>query len=181
MFKFYWRKRTQNNWRRKAYKRNKHRLWIYMIETYHTGKYVKYNIHCVNSIEEIEKRRDMSWAINIHAENVRLGIDSDKQGNYTCVTIVTRRMPYVEEEGNTPPKYLSYPPVLVLFVLLDRCLSFFDLRFLFTTFVSSKFSYPCIHVCMLEYYVIDKQCDYRLSDISVWRLYFWHSIQTAKT
>jgi hypothetical protein len=29
-----------------------------MIETYHTGKYVKYNIHCVNSIEEIEKRRE---------------------------------------------------------------------------------------------------------------------------
>jgi hypothetical protein len=62
------------------------------------------------------------------------------------VTIVSRRMPYVDEERITPPKYLSYPPVLVLFVLLDRCLSFFDLRFLFTTFVSSKFSYPCIHV-----------------------------------
>jgi hypothetical protein len=29
-----------------------------MIETYHIGKYVKYNIHCVNSIEEIEKRRE---------------------------------------------------------------------------------------------------------------------------
>ena len=59
-----------------------------MIETYHIGKYVKYNIHCVNSIEEIEKRRDMFWVMNIHDENVHLRIDSDKQGKYTWIWLI---------------------------------------------------------------------------------------------